>query len=302
MNSNGPSLRQILIYDNYAQNFAFCTLFIGLPSLCFGFYGLFSNDLSISVLNGLALLFALYLAEKVMYRFWSLQNIFENGETVRLTINNIGSTGGNLLLGGKYSYNKKHYTFSTSLQKTSRTKKLAVGDQVWLVVDQDNPEDAFIRDLYIPDSPDEIRQTFVPDEVGKIEQSVIPDHYAQKELIQQTLLSWSIESGDDVFEESIENPNESEITKLIQDVYDQKVLCAILKIDEEKNWFMQIGYGGAGLEFCVGPDGPVYGVDAVHIEIATKCFLSYNAGDGYWKTAIPWKLQTESIKALESVR
>ena len=59
---------------------------------------------------------------------------------------------------------------------------------------------------------------------------------------------------------------------------------------------MQIGYGGAPLEFCVGTDGPIYGVNAVQVEIAIKCFLSYNAGDEFWKTALPWKIHVKSIK------
>ena len=108
----------------------------------------------------------------------------------------------------------------------------------------------------------------------------------------RTTISWVVESK----ENSIENPDETDITRIIHDVYAGKADYGILIIDEAENLFMQIAGGGGSLEYCIGLDGPIYGANELEEETAIKCFLSYNAGDEFWKTVLPWKIHFKSIK------
>lgn len=259
--TQSPSNRQILKYDISSQRFGIYSLFIGIPSLGLSLYGLISGASEYVWIGLVGLLVSFFEVARLFQRFRFFQKTFENGDTVRTTLNFVSTHGDEINVSGIYRIRKENYEFSTTLQKTKRTKDLAVGDRIWLVVDRDNPENAGGWDG-----------------------------------THQRKISWAFESHDDTIEDMKEDPSESEIVKLIQNVYAQKVEYAILEVNKEKNFFMQVGYGGAPLEVCVGPDGPIYGVSAVPVEMAIKSFLSYNAGEEYWKTALPWEVHVNSIK------
>jgi hypothetical protein len=223
------------------------------------------------------LLIAFWELARLLWRFRSFQKIYENGETTMVTLEDVSTHGDEINMNGQYSYKRIVYPFSTTIQKNRRTKHLTEGDQFNLVVDRDNPQNAYVQDLYTPDSPEEIRQTVREPSRPK--------------------LFWEPKSG----YTGIEDPSEAEIIKVIRDVYDGKAGFCILEIDKKNNLFMQIGKDGDPLEYCVGPDGPIHGASGVSVDTAIECFISYSKGDELWKTMLPWKVHVESFTVLESI-
>jgi len=289
--TRGPSIVQVLKYDISSQRFGILSFLGGIIGIVvLYFYGLATKPLAFTIFGVICLLFSLLGIARIIWRFRLFQATYENGETTMATLVSVSKSGDEITVSGHYEYHGESHRFSTVLQKTRRTKKLAVGNQVWLMVNQDNPKNVFIRDLYIPDSPEEIRQS-----TAKKKPIHIPEISEFGEEPHQIKIQWAGEYGERITTKK--NPSESEITKMIQDVYASKAYLGILEINEGENIFMQIGYGGSPLAFCAGSDGPVYEVSATPIEDATKCFLSLHAGDDYWRTALPWKIQKRKVRA-----
>ncbi len=293
--TQSPAVRQIFTYDISSQRFGIFSLFLGVPSLGLLIYGLLSKLFEFAWIGFACLLASLWLIARLIWRIRFFQTTYENGETVRSVLKFVFTHGDEINVSGEYIYKKENYGFSTTLQKTSRTKNLAVGDQIWLIIDQDKPKNVFIQDLYIPDSPEEIRQPFDPKGIGRAQQAVIPEIANPGDGVHQIKIQLVGEYDEGLTTKT--SPSEAEIIKMIKDVYAFKASLGILEINGEENIFMQIGSGGSPLDFCAGPEGPVYEVSAAPIEVVTKCFLSLHAGDDFWKTALPWEIQKKKVRA-----
>ena len=94
---------------------------------------------------------------------------------------------------------------------------------------------------------------------------------------------------------STDNPGDEEIAAALRQLYDEKIDAVILVADKKKNLFMQMGCGGRHIEYCVGPEGPIYSADDVPIELAAQMFLAYKRGDDDWKTAVTWAVEIEEL-------
>lgn len=92
-----------------------------------------------------ALLGSLFLA----WRVWLIKKIFQNGSVVsgRITFVSLKRDRGRL----DYTYNfeGKVYESGVSIHRNAQTKELRAGEKIILLVDQNNPKRAFMRDLYI---------------------------------------------------------------------------------------------------------------------------------------------------------
>lgn len=167
--SQSPSFRQIVIYDISTQRFAIYAIFIVVPSLCLSIYGLLGEQFIYAMIGLAGLLITFLEVARLVMRFRFFQKIYENGQAIRITLEDVTQRGDEISVDGQYVYETEEYFFSTTLQKTGRTKNLNVGDQVWLVIDREHPQNAYFQDLFTPDSPEEIRQP-----ISQIEKRQIP--------------------------------------------------------------------------------------------------------------------------------
>jgi hypothetical protein len=81
-----------------------------------------------------------------MMRFYSL---FNDNQEALATINDVSFFRDRGRITYIHKYNGGNYVSSHYVMKNSRTKSLAVGDQVTVLVDRNNPKKAFIKDLFI---------------------------------------------------------------------------------------------------------------------------------------------------------
>jgi len=84
----------------------------------------------------------------VIWRFKSIQNAFLNGMEVAGKIESISffRDRGNVVY--SYEYQGKSYSGGNAIMKTARTRALAPGMEIILVVYKNDPQRALIRDLY----------------------------------------------------------------------------------------------------------------------------------------------------------
>lgn len=96
------------------------------------------------LLLGLTLLALLFM----FYRAWLIQRVFRRGSDVqgKVTTLELRRLGGRV--GYTYSFGQKRLTSGAALRSSPQTKKIRKGDRVLVVVDRDNPKQAFLRDLY----------------------------------------------------------------------------------------------------------------------------------------------------------
>jgi hypothetical protein len=81
-------------------------------------------------------------------RFRSIQNLFLNGAVVIGKVEGVYFHRDRGSIDVRYEYNGKSYLKANPIMKTARTKSLAPGMEVALVVNKDDPNRALIRDLY----------------------------------------------------------------------------------------------------------------------------------------------------------
>lgn len=83
------------------------------------------------------------------WRYRSIQKVFLNGEIVVGKIEGVYFHRDRGSVDYSYQHNGKFYLKATPIMKTARTRALARGMEVALVVNKDDPNQALIRDLYI---------------------------------------------------------------------------------------------------------------------------------------------------------
>lgn len=84
----------------------------------------------------------------LLWRINIFQSIFDDGLETPAIVNDISFFRGRGHVTYVYTFQGPKYYSSNFIQKTKRAQALVAGDQVILVVDRNNPQRAFIRDLY----------------------------------------------------------------------------------------------------------------------------------------------------------
>ncbi len=95
-------------------------------------------------------LFATLLGSLVLVRrVWLIKKIFQNGSVVsgRITFVSLRRDRGRLDY--TYIFEDKTYKSGVSIHRNAQTKELRAGERIILLVDQNNPKRAFMRDLYV---------------------------------------------------------------------------------------------------------------------------------------------------------
>ena len=85
----------------------------------------------------------------LIWRVRSFQIIFSRGIEVSCHITNMRFNRGRGRVEYTYTYQGQTYQAGNGVFKTKRTKAIPQGDEVVLMVDQDNPKRSLIRDIYL---------------------------------------------------------------------------------------------------------------------------------------------------------
>jgi hypothetical protein len=97
----------------------------------------------------LAIITTLIFIPILIWRVRSFQTLFSRGIEVPGHITNIRFNRDRGRVEYTYTYQGQIYQTGNGIYKTKRTKALQQGDEIVLMVDQDNPKRALIRDIYL---------------------------------------------------------------------------------------------------------------------------------------------------------
>lgn len=84
-----------------------------------------------------------------LWRRGTIYAIFNDGQESTAIINNVSFYRGRGAITYVHEYQGEKYRCTNTVLRNGRTKELAEGDKVVILVDRDNPNKAHIRDLYI---------------------------------------------------------------------------------------------------------------------------------------------------------
>jgi hypothetical protein len=142
-----PSLIKILTIDYFA--FMACLI----PIVIWGFYFVFMNmqkvdpgDYTLPLIFGAATLIALAV---IAWRVREILSIFDDGLEAQAVIGNVFFFRDRGRVDYSYTFQGQNYIGGNALHKVKQTQALAAGQHVTVMVDRNNPKNAYIRDLYL---------------------------------------------------------------------------------------------------------------------------------------------------------
>jgi hypothetical protein len=84
----------------------------------------------------------------LIWRYRLFTSVFEDGQQAQATISKISFHRDRGKVEYVYTYMGESYKSSTTVHKISRVMNLQVDEKVVVMIDRNNPKQAFIRDLY----------------------------------------------------------------------------------------------------------------------------------------------------------
>jgi hypothetical protein len=84
----------------------------------------------------------------LIWRYRLFTSVFEDGQQAQATISHISFHRDRGKVEYVYTYMGESYKGSTTVHKISRVMNLQVDEKVVVMIDRNNPKQAFIRDLY----------------------------------------------------------------------------------------------------------------------------------------------------------
>lgn len=85
----------------------------------------------------------------LLQRYKTISSVFANGEQTKGVVTSIGFFRGRGNVGYSYTFNGEKLTSSNAINRNGRTRSLRVGQTVKVFVDPDNPQRAFIQEIYM---------------------------------------------------------------------------------------------------------------------------------------------------------
>jgi hypothetical protein len=85
----------------------------------------------------------------LIWRYRLFTSVFEDGQQAQATISHISFHRDRGKVEYVYTYMGESYKSSTTIHKISRVMNLQVDEKVIVMIDRNNPKQAFIRDLYL---------------------------------------------------------------------------------------------------------------------------------------------------------
>ncbi len=142
-----PSILKIFTIDYNASTALTLLIFvIGLFVLLF--YGNYQSAPHSALAIGLAAL-AVGALGALAWRLRAFQAVFEHGVEVKVTIREVNLLRDRLMVKYAYNYQGEDYSSTTSFMKGKRGPVFQAGQQMAALVDQNNPKQSFLRDLFV---------------------------------------------------------------------------------------------------------------------------------------------------------
>lgn len=142
-----PSLIKILTIDYFA--FMACLF----PIVIWVFYFVFINmqkvdsgDYTLPVIFGAITILALAV---IAWRVREILSIFDDGLEAQAVIGKVFFFRDRGQVDYSYTFQGQNYVGGNVLHKVKQTQALAAGQQVTVMVDRNNPQKAYLRDLYL---------------------------------------------------------------------------------------------------------------------------------------------------------
>lgn len=105
-----------------------------------------SVDLIVPIVFGAGALIA------IIVLFWRIQlfnTIFSDGMTATATVNKVWFFRGRGRINYSYFYQGQNYASGNVVMKVKKARQIQMGDQLAVMINRNNPKQAFIRDLYM---------------------------------------------------------------------------------------------------------------------------------------------------------
>ena len=85
----------------------------------------------------------------LIQRYRTISSVFTNGAQTKGVITSIGFLRGRGRVEYSYTAQGEKHTSSNAINRTSRTRKLRIGQDVKVIVDPNDPKRAFIQEIYL---------------------------------------------------------------------------------------------------------------------------------------------------------
>ena len=82
-------------------------------------------------------------------RYRTISSVFANGKQTKAVITSIGFFRGRGRVEYSYTFQGEKHTSGNAINRNSRTRTLRVGETVKVLVDPENPKQAFIQEIYV---------------------------------------------------------------------------------------------------------------------------------------------------------
>ena len=145
MQSQSPSFFRVISTD-YPS---FLSVLFPLVFGGFSAYFFFTGNDALQLFLILAIAVTIVGIPVLIQRYRMISSVFENGNETKATVTSIYFFRGRGRVECVYTFQGKKQTSSNAINKNSRTRKLRVGQSVTVLVDSNNPQRAFIREIYL---------------------------------------------------------------------------------------------------------------------------------------------------------
>lgn len=141
-----PSLFKIVTIDATAFISLSIPVISGLVYLLLSFQERDSIPIAVPVIFGIISFFALIT---LVWRIQHFRNIFDDGQEVNATINNVWFFRDRGKIVYFYLFQGQKYVVENMVMKTKSTKSIQIGSELVALVDRNNPKRAVLRDLFL---------------------------------------------------------------------------------------------------------------------------------------------------------
>ena len=97
----------------------------------------------------LAIVAAVIGVPVLVRRYQTISSVFEDGTEAQGTVTSLSFFRGRGRVQYSYTFQGEKQSSDNAINKNGRTRKLRVGQKVTVLVDRNNPKQAFIRDIYL---------------------------------------------------------------------------------------------------------------------------------------------------------
>jgi uncharacterized protein DUF3592 len=115
----------------------------------FSIYFFFAGNDALRYFLPLAIVATVIGVPVLVRRYQTIASVFEDGTEAKGTVTSLSFFRGRGRVQYSYTFQGEKQSSDNAINKNGRTRKLRVGQKVTVLVDRNNPKQAFIRDIYL---------------------------------------------------------------------------------------------------------------------------------------------------------